>query len=379
MRSSLLSLCLFSLVAEAQPFAIGERSLTLFDADRNRSIPTQVRYPALSNGANAPFAEGEFPLLVFGHGFLMTTDAYANIWEQFVPLGYIVALPTTEGGILPDHAAFGLDLAFVVSGIQAAGTDAGSPFLGHVAQASALMGHSMGGGASFLAAAGNSSVTTVVNLAAAETNPSAVAACADVLVPTLMFAGSNDCVTPIPQHTAPMYQALATPCRAFINISGAGHCYFAESNFNCSLGEITCSPAPSITRPQQHDVVNDFATLWLNHFLKGDDEAWGVLIDSMATTNRASCESSCALSTMVSAEGTSTPVLAPMPADRYVRLLGLQEPASVQVHDAQGRLCLQAWVLVDGQFDVGALAVGTYSVTNSSARGKHQWRMVVSR
>lgn len=379
MRYALLALLLCALESRAQPFPIGERSVTFLDQARNRNIATSIRYPALSSGTNAAFADGEFPVLVVGHGFLMTTDAYSNLWEHFVPLGYIVALPTTEGGIVPNHAEFGADLAFLASALQAADTEVGSPFFGHVAPTTALMGHSMGGGASFLGAAGNADITTLVNLAAAETNPSAVSAATDVLVPTLMFAGSNDCVTPIPDHTAPMYAALTVPCRAFVNITGGGHCYFAESNFNCSFGELTCSPSPAITRAQQHDVVNDFATLWLDHFLKGDEAALSAFLDSMAVTDRAVCETTCAFSTSIREPRLAFPMLVPSPADGFVRLLGAEGRTLLRFHDSQGRLCREQWVVGEEPVDISALPTGAYAVALLLDDARSFQRLVVSR
>jgi pimeloyl-ACP methyl ester carboxylesterase len=345
----------------AQPFAIGNRSLDLFDAARNRTVATQVYYPASVAGANAAVALGSFPVLVFGHGFVMSTGAYGNLWNHFVPKGYIMALPTTEAGI-PDHAAFGQDLAFVAQAMQAAGADAGSPFFGRVAPATALMGHSMGGGASLLGAAGNSAITTVVDLAPAETNPSAVAACASVLVPTLIFAGTNDCVTPIAQHTAPMYDALAPSCRAFVRVLGGGHCYFADYNFNCAFGELTCSPAPAIKRAQQHSVVNDLAGLWLDHHLRGDAAAWSALLDSLAGSTRISAEHTCALATGWTTQEEARWRLFPNPALGAVRLEGLEPGAAVSIVDAIGREVLRASPFAGRSIDADGLRAGAYLV-----------------
>ena len=44
---------------------------------------------------------GQFPVLVLAHGFLMGWDSYQVYWEELVPEGHIVCLPTTESGPLP--------------------------------------------------------------------------------------------------------------------------------------------------------------------------------------------------------------------------------------------------------------------------------------
>ena len=99
---------------------------------------------------------------------------------------------------------------------------------------------------------------------------SAIAASRQISVPTLLFSGSNDCVTPPSQHQNIMYDSTAAAYKTQVTINGGGHCYFANSNFNCTFGESTCSPNPTITRAEQQSVTNGFLKLWLAYFLKDD-------------------------------------------------------------------------------------------------------------
>jgi len=353
---------LFLISASAQPFLIGSQNITFNDPVRNRNIGTQIRYPGTTAGANAEVAEGPFPVLVMGHGFAMGFDVYSNLWNYFVPKGYIVALPTTEGGLLPapNHGAFGLDIAFVAQALQAANTDPASPFFGKVAPATALMGHSMGGGASFLGAANNPNIQALVNFAPAETNPSAVAAAANVTVPTMVIAGSNDCVTPIPAHQGPMYAALTTSCRAFVNITGASHCQFAESNFNCNFGEFTCSPSAAISRAIQHGIVNDFAGLWLDHFLKGVPGAFEAVQDSLANSTRVTAQFDC-LSTGANEINAPQWSLAPVPANDLLIVRGVATGDQLRVMDILGREVMTTRA-ADATVDlaIAELPAGTY-------------------
>jgi predicted dienelactone hydrolase len=282
---SLLSLASAPLVA--QSFAIGSTNITFTDPSRGgRQIPCEVYYPATSAGSNVPVAPGAFPVLAFGHGFVMTVGAYANFRDAFVPEGYILVLPTTEGSFLPSHGNFGLDLAFVIGGLQQEGVNIASPFFGHVFPTSAVMGHSMGGGASFLAAGGAPQITTVVNYAAAETNPSAIAAAANASMPTLVFSGSEDCVVPAAGNQQDMYTASASTCKAIVSITGGGHCQFANNNFNCSFGELTCGGPGSISRAAQQDAAQDLTLLWLARYLKDDPAAGAAFTDSLALSTR---------------------------------------------------------------------------------------------
>lgn len=73
-----------------QNFQIGQVSLSFTDASRsNRSVPVEVYYPADAAGTGVPFTTGvpTVPVVVFGHGFVMSWDAYANIWQSLVPGG----------------------------------------------------------------------------------------------------------------------------------------------------------------------------------------------------------------------------------------------------------------------------------------------------
>lgn len=265
---------------------VGHATVTFVDSLRNnRQIVTEVYYPATTAGNNTPVAPGNFPLIAFGHGFVMAWSAYQNFWDMLVLEGYIVAFPTTESGISPNHNEFGKDLKFLISKIQ--GSGAGAAFTASsVSSTSAIMGHSMGGGSSFLSAENNTKITTMVTFAAANTNPSSISAAQQVLVPTLLFSGVNDCVTPPAQHQDIMYDSTASAYKTQINILGGGHCFFANSNISCTFGESTCTPTPTIVREAQHDVTNDFLKLWLGYFLKNDCQRAQAFQDSLVTSAR---------------------------------------------------------------------------------------------
>ena len=369
---------LITAALHAQPFAIGHTSVVFFDTLRARSIPVELYYPADADGEDVPAASGVFPVLAMGHGFVMNVPSYANIWSRFVPEGYIVALPTTEGGFAPDHAAFGADLAFIPGAVQFLGSEPASPVFGSVGPQSALMGHSMGGGASMLGAAGNPSINALVNFAAAETNPSAIAAATSVGAPSLMFAASEDCVAPIADHQQPMYDALTVDCRALVTVTGGGHCYFADANFNCSFGEFTCGPDLTITREQQQDVVGDLTLLWLDHFLKNDVAALAVFSDSLLTTTRATSQFSCLSTGVFDPTGTTQ-------APRYdagtdqIFFSEVEGGTQVDLFDLSGRRSLQGRLGPDGRIAAGSLSTGTYLWTLTSNAFPHSGRLVVVR
>jgi hypothetical protein len=121
-----------------------------------------------------------------------------------------------------------------------------------------------------------------VNLAAAETNPSAIAACSTITQHALVIAGANDCITPPTTNQLAMYNALGSNCKVYVSITGASHCQFANNNFNCSFGELTCTPAPAISRATQHSIVNSLLIPWLKFELENDCAA-GLAFELLVT------------------------------------------------------------------------------------------------
>ncbi len=271
-----------------QTFLVGQRSLTFVDASRaNRSIPVEIFYPATTAGTNTPMAGSagiRFPVIAFGHGFVMGVSAYQNIADGVVPAGFIIVMPSTESGLSPSHTEFAKDLAYLTTAMQTEGNNVNSFFYNRIDSTSCVMGHSMGGGASVLAMQYNSSISALANLAAAETNPSAIAAASQINVPALIIATSTDCVTPASSNQLPIYSDLQSSCKFFVNILGGSHCQFANYNFNCALGELTCTPSPVLSRAQQHAIINQLLVPWLKYVLKGDCMA-GVDFESYANNS----------------------------------------------------------------------------------------------
>jgi dienelactone hydrolase len=289
---SLLILLLTVYMSFAQ-FPIGHQSHTYNDPARSRDVANEIYYPAVSAGNNTNVAVGQFPIIVFGHGFMMAYDAYAYLKDAIVPLGYIVAFPTTEGGTSPVHADFGADLAFIINKLKTEGSNSASPFYNHISSTSAVMGHSMGGGASFLACENNVVPTCMITFAAANTTPSSITAAYNVTIPALVISGSVDCVAPATTNQTPMYDSLASTCKVFLSINQGCHCYFGDYNFYCTLGESTCLPVPPLDRASQEDVTLNFLKLYLDYYLNGNASAWTVFNDSLTASSRITYLKSC--------------------------------------------------------------------------------------
>lgn len=359
---------LMHLSAAAQPYQVGHISATFTDSARgNRLVTAEIYYPADVAGDNVAFASGiggKVPVISFGHGFVMTYDSYFNLRDAIVPTGYIMAFATTEGSFSPSHSAFGYDLAFILRSVASLSNNSASVLYGKADTMTCVMGHSMGGGASFLAMSYDSSVKAIVTFAAAETSPSAIGAASTVKVPALVFAGINDCVSPPAANQQPMYDAISSACKQYIGIKGGSHCQMAESSVTCNFGEATCTPAPAITRSRQHAIIDTFLLPWLDHTLKGSCMA-GALFDGLLATDTAITGiTNCSLCTTSQVHNTSAHngiTVYPQPGQGSINWDNIA-PAYTQlkIYAVNGSQLLS--IAVDGRqtIDVSNYAPGVY-------------------
>jgi dienelactone hydrolase len=225
-------------------------------------------YPAVSGGQNAPFDGSGAPYagISFGHGFTVNPNKYQSTLEHLATWGYLVMATTSYTGLFPNHAEYAEDLRHCLTYLEEQNADSGSTLYGQVDTAHfGLSGHSMGGGASILAAADDARVKALANLAAAETNPSAEAAMADVLIPARLIAGDEDGI--VPSSTSRDIYLNGNPRRQFGLIQGGYHCGFLDSNILfCDSG--------SLSRAEQLAVTRRLLTEFFGLYLKGDQIPW---------------------------------------------------------------------------------------------------------
>lgn len=377
-----LLIALYSSITFAQ-YPIGHRTLTFTDSSRNnRPIPAEIYYPAEIAGNNTAVASGVFPTIVFGHGFVMSFSAYSYFHNAMVPEGYFVVFTTTEGGLSPNHLDYGLDLAFLVNAMKEEGENVVSPFYQHVDTTSAVMGHSMGGGASFLACKDNGNPTVMVTFAAAETNPSAIAAALQTTTPSLVFAASEDCVTPPATNQVPMYESLASLCKVYINITGGGHCYFADYNFQCSLGEIGCQQNFTITREEQNDIVLDFTRLYLDYYLKKNAASWILFNDSLTASPRITSMINCTITGSETLPELRELRICPNPAGDIITLDGnlpLDDKATVHISDIYGKILITQYINtkdVPCSINISTLPAGCWILSVITSKTEHNIRFI---
>lgn len=305
--------------------ATGTLEWTFVDAARGgREIPCTVHYPAESTGPDAPPLAGPFPTVVFGHGFVMSGGDYTAFIEALVAADFVVIAVDSEMGFAPDHAEFGLDLAYVA--------DAASgqiPFLpNQLNDRVALGGHSMGGGAAWLGAVNSTQADAVFGLAPAETQPSAIAVAGQVTLPALIFSGTGDAVTPPADHHLPIFNATASDCKARIDLADGSHCGYADSGSLCDLGELFFN---GMSRSRQQELTAALLVAWLNHQLRA--APWSDFTTQSAADFATTVE--CALSSRPFARPAVSVV--PQPFLDWTEVRGLASGAPYQITGPTGR------------------------------------------
>lgn len=360
----------FPFLSGAQTFDLGYTNLSLTDTSRSRTVDVELHYPAAlgGGGLDVPVATSNVPLIVLGHGFVMGIDAYTNVVNALTPNGYAVALVDTETGFSPNHADFGDDLAFTVDAVMGLG----GIYSGKFGPRAALMGHSMGGGASFLVAQ-SANVDCMVGFAPAETTPSAITAAAGITKPVLIFAGEDDCVAGITDHQQPMYDALPmTNCKTMITVLGGSHCKFAESNLACSTGEVFCSG--SLSRADQHSIVNSFLVPYFDSFLKGANAGWSTFSTLLSTETRITAQNTCAVTASNEYVNNSISVdIYPNPTTGNITVeTDKVEFKNIELFDYQGRVVWQQNKSEDNhviQINLSNISNGLYLLRMATEEG----------
>lgn len=274
----------------AQERTTGKITMTMTDPDRRgRSIPVDIYFPFGSARTDIRYISenGEkYPVICFAHGYLINPDAYSNIREALVPEGYIMVFPRSELRLFPSHKQLALDMVFIMEEMKEMGRDSNSIFFESIDPLFCAMGHSMGGGAAFVASSVYSGISSLVALAPYDTRPSAIEAASLVKVPSLIFAGEKDCVTSPERYQTPMYDSLTSLTKCIIHIKGGNHCQMADENSMCRFAERTKSCKPGITTDEQHEIINRYLVSWLNFHLRSDYES-GRLFDNDLSSDTA--------------------------------------------------------------------------------------------
>lgn len=263
---ALLGMLPFFSIAQSDlgSYQVAYRDLTFTDATLSSpTVDVRVYHPATNAGANQPLASGSFPTIAFGHGFNIGYLEYENLCIHLASHGYIVISPDVQNGFNVDHQEYARELVASITYIQSEGSTPTSAFYNSVSNKTGVYGHSMGGGASYLVPNEFPAIDAICGLAAAETNPSAVAALSTYQKPFMVISGSEDNTAPPSSNQELMYDEPTGP-KIHVGIIGGAHCKFTDGNTVCDF----VSSAGSITRAEQQKITNRYTTGFFNYFLK---------------------------------------------------------------------------------------------------------------
>lgn len=281
------SLMTFCLLTVSGQYETGHVSMELQDTARgNRRLKFEAYYPvpapAMSETPSG-MNDGKFPVICFAHGYQHPGDQYGNLVGMLVPSGYIMLNLTTFEGPFPSHRGYSEEVRFLAAAVANLGADTASPFYGIADTLCVLMGHSMGGGAIFHAAADNGDVDAVVALTPYDIRPSAIEAASRVRVPTLIFSGTSDCITPPEKNHMPMYESSAAEDKTYISIVNGSHCGMGDSR-KCFTAERIAGCRGGLNTEEQTAILARYLIPWLNFFLKGE-RGDGLIFNSTLSTD----------------------------------------------------------------------------------------------
>ena len=355
----------FSTLGMAQPFAVGHLSLNVYDGNRTggstingasnwgssgRAIGTEIYYPATSAGNNTPAANGQFPVVVLGHGFVMTYDSYNTLYEELAKQGFIVALPITEGGFSPSHIDFASDMAYLAEQLPLLNNNNVVPILqNRVLAKAAIGGHSMGAGCSMVGAQSNTTIYALFNMATATTNNNGLTSLGGagiVTAPTLILSGERDCVADTNvqrQH----YNACGASLKYIAILKDLTHCDFGNgSSVTCTLGQTTTGCGNTIPNTQANNAVLYYLLPFLQRTLKNDCAAANTFMQRITTSNSIALRTSyqgnlaCFPNAINNTESNIIRVF-PNPTQEAwtVQLNNLSNTTKLAVYDVVGRCC----------------------------------------
>lgn len=334
-------------------YAVGRRSITVTDPAREgRSFPIDIWYPvdpadtadatpseySLAPGlgytsstawADAPVAEGEFPLVVYSHGgggFRWIATFYT---EFLASKGYVVVAPDHPGSTAVDQLTGAAvdreknaflrpaDITLTLDSVLAANTTEGDPLEGSMNDSKiALSGHSWGGYTSVATVAGhtNSLGSTTPDdrinsliLMAPYTEMISDEELQKVDVPVLVVSSTLDKSTPIETNTERPAELMPGRPLVRVDIDGGAHTSFTDvcklrdavatipdipeavsTRLNEGAEEACGANAMPIGEIQQ--IVNSYSVAFLADTLQGSTE-FNAMLECIAPPEKTTCTS----------------------------------------------------------------------------------------
>ena len=234
-------------------------------------------YPAVPEFSAAtiyfPANKGEdFAGIAISPGFLESQENISWWGNHLASHGFaVLTLDTNEVRDDPSLRADALMAAIEV--LRDEGDRMGGTLRGKILKdRMAIMGHSMGGGGTLIAANAHSAeLRAAIPFAPWQPDGEFGA----ISIPTLVIAGENDRIAPVADHALPHFDSLSEDIpKMYFEIKDGNH-FIA----NTGVGLFT----PNI---DVHDLVGGMAVAWLKLFVEGDEKYRELVFGEMPASDR---------------------------------------------------------------------------------------------
>jgi dienelactone hydrolase len=295
----------------------------------------------------------------------MGTDAYKYLGDSLSNAGYIVAVVNTETGFNKGIQTFGADLASVADNMIGLNINTTSFFYNHIKNKAIVLGHSMGGLATFVSANLSNNIVATVNLSAADSGAIANAICSAITKPNFSITGTIDCVAPPATNAKLMYDALKSNCKYYINITGGTHCGMADQNAICSIGETCILGQQFINKAQQHSLILQPLYLFADYYLNANNASFTSFTNYISTADSFVFEKICAPLPIDYIFNKESITIAPNPASNVLHINTSNDDAYFYtIQNIYGQQILSATILnQNNTVNIAQYTAGIYMVT----------------
>lgn len=245
--------------------------------------PYQVAYyssfPAVPEFSAAtiyfPANKGEdFPGIAISPGFVESQENMSWWGSHLASHGYaVLTLDTNE---LRDDPSLRADALMAAVGVlRNEGERMGGTLRGKIINdRMAIMGHSMGGGGTLIAANAHSAeLKAAIPFTPWQPDGDFSA----ISIPTLVIAGENDRIAPAADHALPHFESLSENIpKMYLEVRGGNH-FIA----NTDTGDDRLTPNIDV-----HDLVGGMAVAWLKLFVDGDESYRELVFGEMPAVDR---------------------------------------------------------------------------------------------
>lgn len=236
-------------------------------------------YPAVPEFSAAtiyfPANKGEdFGGIAISPGFTESQENMSWWGNHLASHGFaVLTLDTNELSDVPSLRADALMAAIEV--LRNEGARMGGTLRGKILNdRMALMGHSMGGGGTLIAANAHSAE---LKAAIPFTPWRPDGDFSAISIPTLVIAGEIDLISPVVDHALPHFESLSGDIpKMYLEIKGGNH-YIA----NTDTGKDQFAPNIDV-----HDLVGGMAVAWLKLFVDGDEAYRDLVFGEMPASDR---------------------------------------------------------------------------------------------